>query len=76
MRCFHQPLAFVSLFIGLCSVAWSQASFTSSRHIVTDPCATLTAGATVTCEQFKQHTSTQATSDPVKSQHVSRHAYE
>jgi hypothetical protein len=47
MRCFRQPLAFLFLFIGLCSIAWSQASFTSLRGTITDPSGAVIPGSTV-----------------------------
>ena len=48
MRCFRQPLAFLFLFIGLCGIAWSQASFTSLRGTITDPSGAVIPGCTVT----------------------------
>ncbi len=48
MRCYRQPLAFLFLFIGFCSLAWSQASFTSLRGTITDPSGAVIPGSIVT----------------------------
>ncbi len=72
MRCFRQPLAFLFLFITFCSMAWSQASFSSLRGTITDPSAALTPGATLTTvNNATSITSTQAASDQLGNKHVS-----
>ena len=47
MRPFRQSLAYLFLIIGLCGVAWPQASFTSLRGTITDPSGALIPGADV-----------------------------
>jgi hypothetical protein len=47
MRPFRQHSAFLFLAIGLCGVAWSQASFTSLRGTITDSSGAVIPGATV-----------------------------
>jgi hypothetical protein len=63
MRCYRQPLAFLFLFIGFCSMAWSQASFTSLRGTITDPSGAVIPGSTVTiANKATSVTSTQTAS--------------
>src|ERR1700740_429106 len=63
MRCFRQPLAFLFLFIGFSSVAWSQASFTSLRGTISDPSGAVIPGSTVTIvDKATSVTSTQTAS--------------
>ena len=74
MSCFRQPLAFLFLFIGFCSLVWSQPSLTSLQSTIADPSAALTPGATVTT--VHNATSTQAAGDQAGNKHVLRGKYE